>query len=116
MGVCPQIIWLLKLSLKKNSKKELKNFVTKDFLKKEFAAFRKKLRDEDLASLRKEIRGDIIGFFDGSLLPLLDKMSNQIEEIKDITNNHEIRLDKHEDKLFVHDQKIKKIEASFSIA
>ena len=73
------------------------NLVTKPFLKKylaqEFKKFRKELNDEDLVKLRKEINSDFADLIDTSIIPLLEKMSGDIKDIKDIVNIHERRLD-----------------------
>ena len=85
------------------------NLVTKPFLKKylaqEFKKFRKelngkdlvelrkKIRDEDLVKLRKEINSDFADLIDTSIILLLEKMSGDIKDIKDIVNIHKRRLD-----------------------
>jgi len=69
------------------------NLVTKDYL------------DKRLGILKKEVTSDLIDFIDNSVVPLLksmdeklDKLSKNFENIKNVIETHERRLDKHDDK------------------
>jgi len=70
------------------------NLVTKGFLKshlkQEFKIFRKEFK--------KELMDDFIAFMETSLIPLLETMDKKLDDVISLTNTHERRLDKHDDK------------------
>lgn len=68
---------------KKDLKKELSNYPTKDYL------------DKQIGNLSKEI-----GEYFRDVFEKLNEINNKSADYDDILNNHERRLDKIEDKIF----------------
>lgn len=66
--------------------------------------------DKKLEALKKEIIRETANFFQTSIIPTLDRIENKLDETNNIVDNHERRLEKAEDKLFDHEQKIKTLQ------
>lgn len=74
--------------MNKNNDSEL---VTKGFYKNHL--------NQELKKLKKEVTSDLIDFMDNSVVPLLKSMDQKLDNLNDLVNNHEHRIDKLEVKV-----------------
>ena len=81
--------------------------VTKGFLKSELKRGFEKFHTE----FRQEVHKDMADLINDSIIPLLEKMDKNMEEIKTIVDSHERRLGRHDERLYAHDRLLQKLTA-----